>query len=188
MEKIFDGRTFAEKLRVRGYAKRETAIAGVGGQRAAQLDSRAGRDGALFDDEFRRASFGRNLAGSMIDGREVRVPALFRRRADANKNCLTGANGLTGVRRERDASRFTRGSEHLVEMMLINGHTAGLELRDPCAIDIRANYLVSCFSETRSSYQANVATTNHREMQVGSSKNGSGAEQLLSEAEFIHIL
>src|SRR6202521_1270083 len=165
MEKILDSGTFAEKLRIRGHAKREIAVAGIGGQRAAQLDSRAGRDGALFDDEFRCARFRRDLPRNMVDGREVRVPALFRRRADANKNCLTAANSLTGVRRERDASCFPRGSENLVKMRLINGHAAGLKLSDPCAIDVRANYLVSCFSETRSRYQADVATSNHREMQ-----------------------
>jgi hypothetical protein len=59
------------------------------------------------------------------------------------------------------------GGEDLVEMKLKDGHVAGLKLCDPLAVDIRADHLMSRLGKTRASYQANVATTNHRETQAG---------------------
>jgi hypothetical protein len=45
-------------------------------------------------------------------------------------------------------------------MMLGDRNAAGIELRDALAIDVRANYVVSCFGETRPGNQTYVSTAN----------------------------
>src|SRR5260370_8134303 len=101
MEEIFEGRAFTEEFRIRSHAKIEIAIARIGRQRPAQFDPRSGRNSAFLNDEFWCASFGRDLARDMVDRGEVRIPALFRRRADADKNSFPAPDGLTSVRRQR---------------------------------------------------------------------------------------
>ena len=56
-------------------------------------------------------------------------------------------------------------------MVLVDGHAAGLQLRDALFIHIRADHFVSRLGETCSRYQAYVTTTNHRKTQAASPKN-----------------
>jgi len=51
------------------------------------------------------------------------------------------------------------GRENLVEMMFIDRNAAGIEFGDALAIDVRADYLVTCFGKTSSGDQADVSTT-----------------------------
>jgi hypothetical protein len=45
-------------------------------------------------------------------------------------------------------------------MMLVDRDATGIELRDALAIDVRANYVVSRFGETRPGNQTHVSTAN----------------------------
>lgn len=182
MEEIFDGRAFTEEFRIRSHAKIEIAIARIGRQRPAQFDPRSGRNSAFLNDEFWCASFGRDLARDMVDRGEVRIPALFRRRADADKNCFPAADGLTCVRRERYTARIPGGGEDPVEMRFKDGHAAGLKLRDPLAVDVRADHFMPCFCKTRPRYQADIATANHCEMQAGLSSKRLGSQTVASRS------
>jgi hypothetical protein len=58
-------------------------------------------------------------------------------------------------------------------MVLVDGHAAGLQLRDALFVHVRADDFVSSFGQTCSRYQAYVATTNHRKTQAASPENRS---------------
>jgi hypothetical protein len=67
-------------------------------------------------------------------------------------------------------------------MRLKDGHSAGLKLGDPLAVDVRADHFMSCFCKTRPCHQADVATTNHREMQAGLSSKRFSSQTVASRS------
>src|ERR1700730_5578543 len=93
------------------------------------------------------------------------VAVFLGRRAYTDENCLTGADGFAGVRGVRNLAGFADGFENRVQVMLVNGHLARLEVRDALGVDVGADDLVSSFGEASTGYQAHVATTNYREIQ-----------------------
>jgi hypothetical protein len=50
-------------------------------------------------------------------------------------------------------------------MLFVNGHDAGLQFGDSLRIDIRANYVVTCFREARGRHQSHITTPDYANMQ-----------------------
>lgn len=95
----------------------------------------------------------------MVDGGEVGFAGIFWRRAYTDEDGVTGADGFAGVSGIGDASGFVGGSENLVEMMLVNGDAAGVELGDALAIDVRANDFMTGLGETRTGDETHIPTS-----------------------------
>ena len=106
-----------------------------------------------------------------VDGGEVGIAVLLlRRRSYADKDGITGANRLSSIVGVGHSSGFASGFGNVVEVALVKGHFARLELRDALGVHVSADDIVSSPSETCSGYEINVATTNYREFQSVSPK------------------
>jgi hypothetical protein len=54
-------------------------------------------------------------------------------------------------------------------MMLVDRDAAGIELGDALAVDVRANYLVTCLGKASTGHQTDVSTTDDGKTQDGPS-------------------
>ena len=173
MEKISDGSAFAKKLRIRGHAEFYVAVLGIRGQGAAQFEAGARRNGAFFNDEFRRFRLGGNLAGNVIDGREVRFSGILRRSADTNEDGVSGTDGFTGFGGIGNLSSFVSGREDLVEVMFVDRNATGIQLGNAFTIDVRANYFVSRLGKTSPGDKTHITATDDRKAQAKTPFNES---------------
>src|ERR1700674_2855671 len=161
VEKIRDGGAFAKKFRIGDDAEFNFAIFGIRGKGAVEFEASARGYGAFFDDEFGRFRFRGDLPGYVVDGRKVGLAGILRRGSHTDEDGVPGADGFTGVGGIGDPSSFVGRSENLVEVMLVDGDAAGIELGDALAIDVRANYLVSCVGEASSGDETHVPTSDN---------------------------
>ena len=161
MEEILDRRAFAQEFRVGSDTEPGTGAA-VCGKRALQFDSGTRGHRAFFHHQFWRARFGGNLLRYMIDGGKVGAAVVFRRRAHTDKNRIAKANRLARVGGVGNLSSFSGRSQNLVQVLLVDRHLAGFQLRDAPRINIRANHLVPGCSQARAGNQSHVAAANHR--------------------------
>jgi len=99
------------------------------------------------------------LPGDIVDGRKVCFTRILRWSADTDEDGVPSTDGFTCVGGIGNFSSLVGGRENLIEVMFVDRHSAGVELCDTLAIDIRANYLVSCFGKTSSGHETHVTTT-----------------------------
>ncbi len=161
MEKIRDGGAFAKKFGIGGHTEFYIALFGIGGKRAAKFEARARGDGAFFDDEFGRFCFRGNLPGDVVDGRKVGLAGILGRSAYTDEDGVPSANGFTGVGGIGNFSGFAGGSEDLIKVMFVDWNATSIQLGDTVAINVRANYFVSCFGKTSPGDETHVATTDN---------------------------
>ena len=97
VEEVLDGGAFAEEFGIGGDAERDVGVSRVRGQGAAQFETGARGNGALFDDELGGLRFLGDLAGDVVDRGKVGFAIAFWRRAHADENGIAEANGFSGV-------------------------------------------------------------------------------------------
>src|SRR5882724_10723341 len=158
MEKISDGGSFAEKFRIRSHPEFHLAAPGVCRKRPVELEPRARGHRALFDHEFGRARLGSDLSRYVVNGGKVRLAGIFWRRAHADEDGIAGTDRFTGVRRVRNPPGLVSRRENLLEMLLVDGHPACIELGDALPVNVGANHFVSRFRKTGSRDQTYVST------------------------------
>ena len=86
----------------------------------------------------------------MVNRRKVRFPGFLWWRAHADEYHVAPADGFARIRREREPLRAASRGEHLVQVPLVDGNPARLELRDALAVNVRANHIVPGFRQARS--------------------------------------
>jgi hypothetical protein len=166
VKKIFHCRAFAQKFGIGSDLKFDFAVRRVSGKRLLKLHTSQRWDSALFDHEFWRARFRGDLAGDVINRGKIRFAGFFGRRADADENHLTGANGLAGVFGVTDLFFLDGPLKDLVEMLLVDGNLARLELGNAIFVDIRAEDFMTRRGETSAGHQPNVTTPDYRQTHV----------------------
>lgn len=165
MEKVVDGGTFSEELRIGSDLKMHIAIATVRTKSARQFQAGPGGHSALFDDELGAVGFGCDLPGTVVDGGKVRFAVFFGRRAYTDENRFGRSNGFAGIASKREAASFASGVENLIEMPLVDWNTAGIELRDAVGIDVRAEHFMSGLGQARACDQTDVSAANYAKTQ-----------------------
>lgn len=98
------------------------------------------------------------MPGHVVDGGEVGFARILWRSAHADEDGVSRADGFSGVSGIRNPSGFVDGRENLVEMMFVDRNAAGIELGNALAIDVRADYLVTCLGKASSGDQTDVST------------------------------
>src|SRR5437763_1407367 len=159
MEEIANGGSFTEKFGIGSHAEFYVAISRIGRERAAELEPRARRDGALLDDELGRFRFGGNLPRYVIYGGKIRLAGLLRRSSYANEDGFARANGFAGDGSVGNAPCLACGSENFFEVLFVDWYAAGLELGDAIAINVRADDFMSGLRQAGSGNKSDVSTS-----------------------------
>ena len=107
-----------------------------------------------------------NLPRHLIDCGKIGFAGFFWWRAYANENGISRADGLACIRSIGNAASLACCCQYFSQVLLVNGHLSVLQTLDSIGIDVRAGHFMSGRGQACSGYQSNVATSNHREMQV----------------------
>ena len=163
MEEILHGGAFAQEFGIGRDLKLDTGCGGIGGKRLLQLEAGERRDGAFFHHKFRAARLECDLPRDVVDGGEIGRAGVLRRRAYADENNLTGANGFTGIGSVDDFLFPCGALKDFVEMFFVNWNFAGFQLVNAILVDVRAENLVAGGRKACSRYQSHVATPDYRQ-------------------------
>src|SRR5216683_4558079 len=184
MKEVFNGGAFAQEFGIGSDAKGDVAAARVSGQSAAKFEAGARWHGAFLDDELGRLGLLGDLAGDMVDCGQVGFAIALRRSAYANEDGVAETNGLAGVGGVANVSACGGGGEDGVQVALVDGHLAVLELSDALSVDVRADDLMSGFSEASASDDAYISTADNGNAHGGppGSADGRSGEELARSA------
>src|SRR5712672_3802451 len=126
VEKISNGGSFAEKLRVRHHVKVQ-AVDVVNGEMFPETLCGLYRDCALFDDQAISMRGRSNCAGNRFNSAEVRFTVLQWWSADTDENCASLLDGFRG-RHEPQAAGSDVALDERIQMGFKERQAPGIEL------------------------------------------------------------
>src|SRR5262249_28095466 len=120
------------------------------------------RHGRLGDDEGETLDCSRDFAGGVVDiGKIGMTVTAARRRADRNEDGLRAADSLGQSGGEREPAIAKIARDHVLQVMLVDGHDAAHERVDLLDILVDAGHAVAKVGETGARHQPDIAATDH---------------------------
>ncbi len=104
----------------------------------------------------------RNLLRHVVDSGKIRAAIGPRRSTHADKDGFAEANRFAGVGSVGNFPAIARGNQNLVQVVLVDGNLAGLQLRDARSVDVRADHFMAGFRQARARNQTHITATDHR--------------------------
>ncbi len=159
MEEIEHGRAFAQEFWIGRDREAPLRITAVDSECTRELLPGLHRHSALLDYQLRTARLRCNQASSAVNGAEVRVAILQRRRTDANEDDIAETHRLGKIGGKSESPRCDIVYDEILQMGLVDGQTTSAEGFDLVLIIVGAKNRVADFGQTCSRHQTDIAAT-----------------------------